>query len=131
MSENTTEMTGLCPIHYATDIVVGKWKLPIICLLADGLPKRYGTIKRNLGGITNMMLSKSLKEMEANGIVHRKQYNEIPPKVEYTLTDEGKSLLPAIQLFAGWGAEHIVRHNAGTVRCEGCQAELNGFCEKH
>lgn len=130
MEKNTDDTTGLCPILYASEIVVGKWKLPIICLLADGLPKRYGTIKRSIDRITNMMLSKSLKEMEAHGIISREQFNEIPPRVEYTLTDEGKGLLPAIQLFAQWGAGFMVRNNAGAVRCEGCQAELESICKR-
>lgn len=88
-----SEENLLCPIRYTIDIVGGKWKLPIICMLASGLPIRYSRIKRKLTGVTNMMLAQSLKELEASGIVHREQYNEIPPRVEYTLTDKGKSII--------------------------------------
>ncbi len=92
MDETSAGENLLCPIRYAIDIVGGKWKLPIICMLASGLPTRYSSIKRKLTGVTNMMLSQSLKELEASGIVHREQYNEVPPRVEYTLTDKGKAL---------------------------------------
>ena len=66
--------------------------MPIICILADMSSKRYNTIKRRLGNITNMMLAQSLKELEAAGMVSRKQYNEVPPHVEYSLTELGQTL---------------------------------------
>ena len=79
---------SLCPIRYMLEIFGGKWKLPIVCILSGGIPVRYSTIKRRLGDITNAMLSHSLKELEAAGVVHREQYNEVPPRVEYTLTEK-------------------------------------------
>ena len=112
---------GVCPIRYALDIVGGKWKLPIICLISDGTPTRYSTIKRKLAGITNMMLSQSLKELESYGVVHRQQYNEIPPRVEYSLTDEGATLLPALQLMAQWGAGHMDEENSCAAGCDACR----------
>lgn len=117
----TPAMNILCPIRYSLDIVGGKWKLAIICALADESPTRYGMIKRKLAGITNMMLSQSLKELETYGIVHRKQYNEIPPKVEYTLSEKGKSLMPALHLLAHWGESHMAEDRCGTAGCQTCK----------
>lgn len=112
----------LCPLRYAIDVVGGKWKLPIICMLASGLPTRYSSIKRKLMGITNMMLSQSLKELEAANIVHREQYNEVPPRVEYTITDKGKSIIPPLVQLAEWGAGHIQEDKACSVFCKTCQS---------
>jgi DNA-binding HxlR family transcriptional regulator len=111
----------LCPIRYSLDIVGGKWKLAIICALADESPTRYGVIRKKLAGITNMMLSQSLKELEVYGIVHRRQYNEIPPRVEYTLSEKGKSLMPALRLLAQWGEAHMTEDRCGTAGCEACR----------
>ncbi|MBP2663357.1 MAG: yybR 2 [Firmicutes bacterium] len=112
----------LCPIRYTIDVVGGKWKLPIICMLASGLPTRYSSIKRKLTGVTNMMLSQSLKDLEADGIVHREQYNEVPPRVEYTLTDKGKSIIPPLMKLAEWGAGHMREDPTCTVFCDTCQS---------
>lgn len=112
----------ICPIRYAIDIVGGKWKMPIICMLASGLPIRYSSIKRKLNGVTNMMLAQSLKELEASGIVHREQYNEIPPRVEYMLTDKGKSIIPPLSKLAEWGAVHMQEDKTCTVFCATCQS---------
>lgn len=75
--EKKTE--AVCPLKYALNLVGGKWKLPIICILAREESVRYNSLKRKLCGITNMMLSQSLKELEENGIVHREQYNGPAP----------------------------------------------------
>lgn len=112
----------ICPIRYAIDVVGGKWKLPIICMLASGLPTRYSNIKRKLTGVTNMMLAQSLKELEASGIVHREQYNEVPPRVEYTLTDKGKSIIPPLLKLAEWGAGHMQEDKTSTAFCATCKS---------
>ena len=110
----------LCPLRYVLGMIGGKWKLAIICQLFSGEPRRYGEIKRKLTGVTNMMLTQSLKELESHGLIHRKQYNEIPPRVEYRITEEGKSLYPALHLLAHWGADHMNRHTDCTMFCEEC-----------
>jgi DNA-binding HxlR family transcriptional regulator len=121
--DDTYEVKNLiCAIRYAIDIVGGKWKMPIICMLASGLPTRYSTIKRKLNGVTNMMLAQSLKELEASGIVHREQYNEVPPRVEYMLTDKGKSIIPHLSKLAEWGAVHMQEDETCTVFCATCQS---------
>ena len=117
------KMELLCPIRYSLEIVGGKWKLPIICLLAGDTPVRYGALKKKLNNITNMMLAQSLKELEADVMVIRRQYNEVPPRVEYSLTDEAKKLIQLLQLFAGWGIEQIGRNSAGKTYCGECQSD--------
>lgn len=114
-------MNIVCPIRYALEIVGGKWKLAIICALADQSPTRYGEIRRKVAGITNMMLSQSLKDLEAFGVVRRRQYNEIPPRVEYTLSEKGLSLLPALKHLARWGEDHMAQDKCGLAKCSACK----------
>ncbi|PAB58166.1 winged helix-turn-helix transcriptional regulator [Anaeromicrobium sediminis] len=92
-----------CPLTYALNLIGGKWRLPIIWALSQNNTLRYNELKRKVDGITNMMLSQSLKEMENHGLVNRKQFMEIPPRVEYSLTEEGKDLIPALESLAKWG----------------------------
>jgi DNA-binding HxlR family transcriptional regulator len=92
-----------CPLTFALNLIGGKWKLPIIWALNKNEILRYNELKRKINGITNMVLTQSLKELESDGIVNRKQYMEIPPRVEYSLTDSGKELIPALKALANWG----------------------------
>ncbi|MBQ7152153.1 MAG: helix-turn-helix transcriptional regulator [Synergistaceae bacterium] len=93
----------VCPLQYANDIFGGKWKMRIICVLMVGKKtKRYSTIKRKLKDISNMMLTQSLKELEADGIVKRIQFNEVPPHVEYSLTEKGLRAENFIKSVANW-----------------------------
>lgn len=123
MADCENNNPSLCPVRYALDIIGGKWKLPIMCLLLNHPSLRYNTIKRKIDGITNMMLTKSLKELEAAGIVHREQYNEIPPRVEYTLTKNGQDLLPARELLSKWGISQMNQKGAGQAGCEKCKSD--------
>lgn len=91
-----------CPIHMAFETLQGKWKLPVIYVLCENGTLRYGELRKALG-ITNVMLSNTLKEMEEEGLVIRTQYNEIPPRVDYTLSSLGLLLVPAIEQFEKWG----------------------------
>lgn len=98
-----------CPILYALDIIGQKWKLPILWYLHEKENTRYNELKRRITGITNMMLTKSLRELEDDGLVKRVQYDTIPPKVEYSLTDEGKALLPTLNELYKWGETKMKR----------------------
>jgi DNA-binding HxlR family transcriptional regulator len=98
-----------CPVAYALSLIGGKWQLPIIWVLSRNTVLRYNELKRKVSGITNMMLSQSLKELEHNGLVARTQYMEIPPRVEYSLTEAGLSLLPALEELARWGTKQMER----------------------
>jgi DNA-binding HxlR family transcriptional regulator len=66
----------LCPIRYMLNLLGGKWKLPIVCMLSGETPLRFSSIKRKLGDISNVMLAQSLKELESSGMIHRKQYRQ-------------------------------------------------------
>lgn len=112
--------TAICPLRLAMDIVGGKWRLSIICLLKDGKPMRYNQIRRGIPGITNVMLSQSLKHLEEYGIVHREQYNEVPVRVEYRLTDSGKTLLTVLGQLMDWGNRYIEEHAPLRSHCGSC-----------
>jgi DNA-binding HxlR family transcriptional regulator len=92
-----------CPLTFALTLIGSKWRLPIIWALWQGKTLRYNELKRRVDGITNMVLSQSLKEMENQGLVVRKQYMEIPPRVEYSLTIAGEDLIPSLESLAKWG----------------------------
>ena len=92
-----------CPLTFALNFIGGKWRLPIIWALSKNGTMRYNELKRSIDGITNMMLTQSLKELELNGIINRKQFLEVPPRVEYSLTDNGEDLIPALKALASWG----------------------------
>jgi DNA-binding HxlR family transcriptional regulator len=96
-----------CPLIYALEIIGQKWKLPIMWYLFDNDFIRYNELKRKVNGITNMMLTKSLKELEEHNLIVRIQYETIPPKVEYALTERGKALLPALKELSIWGEEQL------------------------
>lgn len=110
----------ICPLRLAMDVVGGKWRLSIICLMKDGAPIRYNQIKRGVPGITNVMLSQSLKHLVEYGIVHRMQYNEVPVRVEYQLTDNGRELLTLLEKFNEWGNKYISRHQEYRSHCNNC-----------
>lgn len=92
-----------CPLTFALNLIGGKWRLPIIWALSKNGTMRYNELERRIDGITSMMLTQSLKELEANGIVNRKQFLEVPPRVEYSLTEQGEELIPALKALANWG----------------------------
>ncbi|BCZ48146.1 transcriptional regulator [Clostridium gelidum] len=96
-----------CPVIYALDIVGSKWKLPIMWYLFENEITRYNELKRRVKGISYMMLTKSLQELEAHKLVIRTQYEMIPPKVEYYLTERGKELLPTFKELYRWGEKQI------------------------
>ncbi|WP_062106488.1 winged helix-turn-helix transcriptional regulator [Bacillus niameyensis] len=88
---------------YTLSIISGKWKLLIIYQLSKNGTVRYNELQRMLGKITYKTLSTTLKELQEDGLVHREEYPQIPPKVEYSLTKKGKSLWPIIQEMCQWG----------------------------
>jgi len=94
--------TVACPLQHAMEMIGGKWKLPILCALAVDGSTRYNDLKRKLGGISNTMLTKSLKDLEDNGLVTRTEYMEVPIRVEYQTTDKVKSLTPILVQLAQW-----------------------------
>ncbi len=93
-----------CPLEYGLDIFGGKWKSRIICVLNFKGTVRYSQLRKDLANITDAVLSAGLKELITDGIIRRKQYDEIPPRVEYSLTDLGKSVLPIFQSICRWSS---------------------------
>ena len=93
-----------CPILYAMEIIGQKWKLPILWYIADAENQRlrYRELERKVVGITATMLTKCLRELEADDLVRRTQYPTIPPTVEYALTERGKTLMPALESVYQW-----------------------------
>ncbi|MBH1941810.1 helix-turn-helix transcriptional regulator [Mobilitalea sibirica] len=92
-----------CPVTYTLSVLGGKWKWLIIYILSGEGTLRYGELRRNLSGITHKMLSQQLKELEADQLINRKEYHQIPPKVEYSLTQKGQTLIPILDLMCYWG----------------------------
>lgn len=106
-----------CGLEAALDVVGGKWKPIVLWRLASG-PQRFGELRRLVTGISEKMLIQQLREMEADGIVARKDYREVPPRVEYSLTRFGVSLCDAVRPLCAWGDEHMKRI-AKTKTCAG------------
>jgi DNA-binding HxlR family transcriptional regulator len=102
-----------CPLESAMLSIGGKWKMSIICALHRDGTARYNELKRKIRGITNTMLASALKELEERGLVSRKQYAEMPVRVEYSLTDACNGLLPILNMLALWG---VRLHNDGKPR---------------
>ncbi len=98
-----------CPLTSAMEIIGGKWKIVILGNLFTGV-KRFGELKHLMPGITQKMLTQQLRELEADGLLHREIYKEIPPKVEYSLTENGKSLEPILSELCNWGSKLIARN---------------------
>lgn len=96
-------VTNKEPFEYTLSVISGKWKLEIIYLLSCLKVVRYNHLKRNIEGITHKMLSTQLKDLEKSGVIIRKEYPQIPPKVEYSLSPKGEELMPFIQLMCDWG----------------------------
>ena len=108
----------VCGIDAAIDVVGGKWKVLIIWALNEDT-QRFGELRRMVPGITEKMLIQQLRELESDGVVHREVYPEVPPKVEYSLTDFGVSLNAALEPLGAWGREHMDRIVAAKASAEG------------
>ena len=95
-----------CPIKHTLDIIGGKWKLFIVLQLFGSEQLRFSQLSKNIPGITNTVLSGCLRDMEKDGIILRHQFNEIPPHVEYSLTEKGRTLSNVLLAIADWGMEN-------------------------
>lgn len=107
MEEKKIHSPDDCPITATIDVIGGKWKPPIIWLLLKG-PMRFGEISKTIPDMALKVLSRSLKELEADGIVIRKAYPEIPPRVEYALSEKGESLREVMALLSAWSRKNIM-----------------------
>ncbi|MFF8958272.1 winged helix-turn-helix transcriptional regulator [Streptomyces sp. NPDC014894] len=100
-----------CGLDAAIDVMGGKWKGLILFSLQDG-PLRFGELRRTVAGISERILILQLREMETSGLVHREVHHQVPPKVEYSLTDFGRTLNTALAPLGEWGEEHMERIEA-------------------
>lgn len=98
-----------CPVNTTLNIIGGKWKVLILYHLKDN-PCRFNALQRLLPNVTQRMLTLQLRELEQDGIVHREIYQQIPPKVEYSLTEFGRTLMPVIMAMHAWGEAYQISH---------------------
>jgi len=92
-----------CPVTHCLSLIGGKWK-PVILFCIDGGIARFGAMQRAIPAVTKQMLTQQLRELEADGLIHRQVHAEVPPRVEYSLTGRGRSILPVIAAMRDWGA---------------------------
>ncbi|MFF9206247.1 winged helix-turn-helix transcriptional regulator [Streptomyces sp. NPDC014986] len=97
----------VCGIDAAMDVIGGKWKVLVLWALNER-PHRFGELRRGLPGVTEKVLAAQLRELEADGIVHREEYDEVPPRVEYSLTPRGTALNAALEPLGAWGRQNVL-----------------------
>ena len=103
----STQVREDCPVRRTLELLSGKWRTHLIYELCKRPSCRFGELKKAVPRITNTMLTATLRDLESLGIVHREQFNEIPPHVEYSLTEKGRDLLPVFFELAKWGEKHM------------------------
>lgn len=106
-----------CPVEAALELIGGKWKGLVLYHLLDG-PVRFNALRRRVGGVTQRVLTRQLRELEADGLVHREVYPVVPPKVEYSLTEKGDSLRTILLALQEWGAAWALLDRGDPVSAE-------------
>lgn len=110
-----------CPLEYGLTVFGGKWKSRVICVLAEKGTLRYSSIRKEMANITDAVLASTLKELIADGIVNRRQFDEIPPRVEYCLSEKGISVVPILQTICKWSGAYHKEDNENTLlQCQKC-----------
>ncbi|OMF02827.1 hypothetical protein BK129_24400 [Paenibacillus amylolyticus] len=104
---STIPVETLTPFNYTLSIIGGKWKMKIMYQLAFHGVTRYGELKRRVPGITYKVLTSQLNDLEREGVIKRVEYDQTPPKVEYSLTPRGKSLMPILEEICKWGVHNV------------------------
>ena len=98
-----------CPVKLTADIIGGKWK-PLILYYLEGGTLRFSELQKRIPGMTKKMLTQHLRELERDGVIRRKVYAVVPPRVEYSLTRHGESLKPLLKAMSAWGSKHRARY---------------------
>ena len=121
MYQKKLETDIRCPLEYGLELFGGKWKSWVICVLNEKGTLRYSGIRKEMLNITDAVLAATLKELIHDDLVVRRQYNEIPPRVEYALTEKGKSVVPILQSICKWACI-FQRGNSEKVmtQCQRC-----------
>lgn len=121
MYQRKLEKDIRCPLEYGMELFGGKWNSRIICVLATLGTLRYSELRREMGNITDAVLAATLKNLIANEIVLRRSYDEIPPHVEYALTEKGQSIVPILQSICQWaGAFYKDTSDISMIQCKKC-----------
>lgn len=115
---NKSKKVFHCNVELTIDLIKGKWTPLIICQIGNSDVIRYGELKRRIPNINERVLSRQLRELEENKLISRKIYDELPLKVEYSLTEIGKTLLPILNELGGWGRKYNEEINYGEVDLE-------------
>ena len=105
-----------CPVDVALDVLGGKWTMHVLWYLSEGV-RRFGELRRSIG-ITQKVLTRELRALEEHGIVRRRAYAEVPPRVEYSLTAYGRKLEPLLEALCEWGTAHVRRHSLRVLDLE-------------
>jgi DNA-binding HxlR family transcriptional regulator len=105
-----------CPVEAALDVIGGKWKPLILWALGDNV-LRFNELQKGLPGVNTKMLTKQLRELEEDGVITRTVYPEVPPRVEYAITDFGRTLIPILQALCNWGAGYLGVEKESAHQC--------------
>jgi DNA-binding HxlR family transcriptional regulator len=105
-----------CAVEAALDVIGGKWKPLILWHLGDNI-MRFGELQRSLPGVNAKMLTKQLRELEKDGVIKRTIYPEVPPRVEYAITDFGRTLIPILEALCTWGTTYLENGNSPVPKC--------------
>ena len=109
-----------CPLEYGLNVFGGKWNSRVICVLNTMGTLRYSQIRKEMANITDAVLASTLKDLIKEELVKRKQYDEIPPRVEYCLTDKGQSVVPIFQQICSWSGMYYNEYDEKTRMCQRC-----------
>ena len=121
MYQRKTQQDIRCPLEYGLELFGGRWKSRIICVLAEKKRLRYSEIRREMVNITDAVLASTLKELIRDNMIERKSFDEIPPRVEYFLTQKGESVVPILQSICCWsGAFHRQEGEHLMAQCRKC-----------
>lgn len=121
MYQKKLEKDIRCPLEYGLSVFGGKWKSRIVCVLAAKETLRYSELRKEMANITDAVLATTLKELIADQVIARRSYDEIPPRVEYSLTEKGKSVVPILQSICRWsGVFYKEDTNATMTQCQRC-----------
>ena len=105
-----------CPVEAALDVIGGKWKPLILWALGDNV-MRFGELLRGLPGVNAKMLTKQLRELEKDGVIRRNVYPEVPPRVEYSITEYGRTLIPILDALCNWGVHYLGIEETSSPQC--------------
>lgn len=121
MYQHKLEKDIRCPLEYGLEVLGGKWKSRVVCVLAEKKCLRYSGLRKEMGNITDAVLAATLKELISDQIIQRKSFDEIPPRVEYALTERGQSVVPILQSICRWAGQFKIEDTENTmIQCRKC-----------